>query len=162
MRIGKPAGLKAASAKLMATRWSSWVSMLAAFQSSVRGGGVMRMKSAPSSTLAPSWRSPAAMAAMRSVSFTRQLAMLRKRLLPWAYSAITARVIAASGMWLQSISMALSGHPCPGAPRPGGFDEADVALYRIQAQTGNPDALGAVRATGARGNGAQRDEIAGR
>src|SRR6218665_978207 len=130
MRIGKPAGLKAASAKHMATRWSSWVSMLAAFQSSVRGGGVMRMKSAPSSTLAPSWRSPAAMAAMRSVSFTRQLAMLRKPLLP-----LSGR----SALDMQP--MGAAGHH--GAHRPGGFDEADVALYRIQAQTGNPDALGA-------------------
>ncbi len=46
---------------------------------------------------------------MRSVSFTRQLAMLRRRVVPWAYSAITARVMAASGMWLQSMSTAVRG-----------------------------------------------------
>ncbi|MCY1553859.1 hypothetical protein D9M68_903850 [compost metagenome] len=44
---------------------------------------------------------------------TRQLAMLRRVLGPSAYSAITASVIAASGMWLASRSMALSGQ----APR---------------------------------------------
>ena len=57
------------------------------------------------------------MAAMRSVSLTRQLAMLRNVVVPSAYSAITASVMAASGMWLQSRSMALSGHPWPGLPR---------------------------------------------
>ena len=41
-------------------------------------GGVTSMKSAPSTTLAPSLRSSAAIAAMRSVSLTRQLAMLRR------------------------------------------------------------------------------------
>ena len=46
---------------------------------------------------------------MRSVSLTRQLAMLVRRLGPSAYSAITASVIAASGMWLQSRSIAFSG-----------------------------------------------------
>ncbi|MNW02006.1 hypothetical protein D3C71_1977290 [compost metagenome] len=56
------------------------------------------MKSAPSSTVAPSLRSSLAMAAMRSVSFTRQLAMLRSVVVPSAYSAITASVMAASGM----------------------------------------------------------------
>ena len=50
------------------------------------------------------------MAAMRSVSFTRQLAMLRSVVVPSAYRAITASVMAASGMWLQSRSMARSGH----------------------------------------------------
>ncbi len=50
---------------------------------------------------------------MRSVSLTRQLAMLVRRVLPSAYSAITASVIAASGMWLQSSVMAFSGQ----APR---------------------------------------------
>ncbi|MNT80410.1 hypothetical protein D3C72_2198610 [compost metagenome] len=53
------------------------------------------------------------MAAMRSVSLTRQLAMLVSRVVPSANSAMTASVIAASGMWLQSRSMAFSGH----APR---------------------------------------------
>ena len=69
----------------------------------------MRMKSGPSSIVAPSLRASMAMAAMRSVSFTRQLAMLRSVVVPSAKSAITARVMAASGMWLQSRSMALSG-----------------------------------------------------
>ena len=80
------------------------------------------------------------MAARRSVSLTRQLAMLRSVLVPSAYSAITARVMAASGMWLQSRSMALSGQAPRdtssqlgplvdlGAHQPRGFDEADVAL----------------------------------
>ena len=35
--------------------------------------------------------------------------MLRRTVVPSAYSAITASVMAASGMWLQSRSMALSG-----------------------------------------------------
>ena len=48
------------------------------------------------------------MAAMRSVSLTRQLPMLRSRLGPSANSAATAMVIAASGMWLKSASIALS------------------------------------------------------
>ena len=43
-------------------------------QASVLAGGVMRMKSVPSSTVAPSLCNSAAMAAMRSVSLTRQLA----------------------------------------------------------------------------------------
>ena len=65
---------------------------------------------------------------------------------PSAYSAITASVIAASGMWLQS---SVSGAQRPGAAphlepagpaatsrahRPGGVDEADVALDRIDAR----------------------------
>jgi len=54
-------------------------------------GGVMRMKSAPSSTLAPSLRSSVAMALMRSVSLTRQLAMLRSVVLPLAYRAMRAK-----------------------------------------------------------------------
>jgi hypothetical protein len=108
-------------------------------------GGVMRMKSAPSSTVAPSLRHSLAMAAMRSVSFTRQLAMLRRVVVPSAYSAITASVMAASGMWLQSRSMAFRGQAprrmCRafgvagdvGAHEPGGFDKTDVALDRGQA-----------------------------
>jgi hypothetical protein len=71
------------------------------------------MKSAPSVTTAPSLRSSVAIAAMRSVSFTRQLAMFSSRVVPAAYSAITASVIAASGMWLQSSVIAFSGQ----APR---------------------------------------------
>ena len=103
------------------------------------------MKSAPSSTVAPSLRNSAAIAAMRSVSLTRQLAMFVSRVVPSAYSAITASVIAASGMWLQS-----SVHRAqrPGATRhldPAGpglhlrahrlrrVDEADVALDRVAA-----------------------------
>ena len=50
---------------------------------------------------------------MRSVSLTRQLAMFVSRVGPSAYSAITASVIAASGMWLQSSVSARSGQ----APR---------------------------------------------
>ncbi len=73
----------------------------------------MRIQSAPSATVAPSLRSSVAIAAMRSVSFTRQLAMLASVVGPSAYSAITASVIAASGMWLQSSVMAFSGQ----APR---------------------------------------------
>ena len=76
-------------------------------------GGVTRMKSAPSSTSAPSLRNSQAIAAMRSVSLTRQLAMLLSVVVPFAYSAITASVMAASGMWLQSRLMAWSGQ----APR---------------------------------------------
>ena len=41
------------------------------------------------------------MAAMRSVSLTRQLAMCAKVVVPWAYSAIPASVMAASGIWLR-------------------------------------------------------------
>jgi len=61
-------------------------------------GGVMRMKSAPSSTVAPTLRSSVAIAAMRSVSFTRQLPMLRSTLVPSANNAATAMVMAASGI----------------------------------------------------------------
>ena len=48
------------------------------------------------------------MAARRSVSFTRQLAMLRKVEVPSAYRAATAIVMAASGMWLKSMSTAFN------------------------------------------------------
>ena len=47
----------------------------------------MRMKSAPSSTVAPTLRNSVAIAAMRSVSLTRQLAMLRSVVVPSANSA---------------------------------------------------------------------------
>jgi hypothetical protein len=47
MRTGRPAGLKAASEKHMATRWSSYVWMRAVFQWAGVAGGVTRMKSAP-------------------------------------------------------------------------------------------------------------------
>jgi hypothetical protein len=60
--------------------------------------GLILRKSAPSSTWAPSLRSSVAIAASRSVSFTRQLATLRITLGPSANSASTAAVIAASGM----------------------------------------------------------------
>ena len=53
------------------------------------------------------------MAARRSVSLTRQLAILRSLVVPSAYRASIASVIAASGMWLQSRSMARNGQ----APR---------------------------------------------
>ena len=71
------------------------------------------MKSAPSMTVAPSLRNSVAIAAMRSVSLTRQLPMWVSRVRPSANSAIVASVIAASGMWLQSSVTAFSGH----APR---------------------------------------------
>jgi hypothetical protein len=61
----------------------------------------------PSSTTAPSLRSSVAIAAMRSVSFTRQLAMLRSVLVP-SQSAATAIVIAASGIRLKSMSIGSS------------------------------------------------------
>jgi hypothetical protein len=108
------------------------------------------------------------MAARRSVSLTRQLAMLRSVVGPSAYSAITASVMAASGMWLQSRSMAFSGQ----APRDlqpvgplvdvrahllRGFDEADVALDGVGAH-----ALRCAPWPGGRGDRAQRDEVAGR
>ena len=47
-------------------------------------GGLTSMKSAPSTTVPPILRSSAAIAAMRSVSFTRQLAMLVRRVVPSA------------------------------------------------------------------------------
>ncbi len=50
---------------------------------------------------------------MRSVSLTRQLAMFVSRVGPSAYSAITASVIAASGIALPSSCSACSGQ----APR---------------------------------------------
>src|SRR6266571_2293611 len=61
-------------------------------------GGVTRIESSPSSTAAPSLRNSVAMAAMRSVSLTRQLAMFLIVLGPPAKRANTAAVIAASGM----------------------------------------------------------------
>jgi hypothetical protein len=66
---------------------------------------------------------------------------------PFAYKAITASVIAASGMWLQSRSMAFSGQvPRLISSQLGpltmrrthvlcGFNETDVALDRICAYT---------------------------
>ena len=57
---------------------------------------------------------------MRSVSLTRQLAILSSRVQPSAYSAIAASVIAASGMWLQSSLIARSGQaPRRTVSRPG-------------------------------------------
>jgi hypothetical protein len=50
-------------------------------------------------------RSSVAIAAMRSVSLTRQLAMFLRVLVPSANSAATAAVMAASGMWLRSASI---------------------------------------------------------
>ena len=102
------------------------------------------------------------MAAMRSVSLTRQLAMFVSRVGPSAYSAITASVIAASGMWLQSSATARSGHAprdtCSqpgtglhlGAHGLGRLEEADVALDRIGA-----DALDAQRRAAGRGDRAR-------
>jgi hypothetical protein len=71
------------------------------------------MKSSPSTTTAPSLHNSVAIAAIRSVSLTRQLAMLVSLHGPSAYRAITASVIAASGMWLQSSVRAFNGQ----APR---------------------------------------------
>src|SRR2546425_3649280 len=93
MRTGTPPS--AASEKLIAMRWSSYVSITAV----CNFPGDIRSESRPSSTRAPSLRSSVAIAASRSVSFTRQLPMLRSVLGPSANSAITAAVIAASGMW---------------------------------------------------------------
>ena len=90
----------------------------------------MRRKSGPSSTCAPTLRSSVAIAAMRSVSFTRQLPMLRSVLGPSANSASTAAVIAASGMWFRSRSTARSG------ARPRHLDpvraERDLGAHRAQ------------------------------
>ena len=80
--------------------------MLAARQAR---GGVIARKSGPSSTSAPTLRSSLAIAARRSVSLTRQLAMLRRVDGPSAKRARAASVIAASGMGLQSRSIAASG-----------------------------------------------------
>ena len=74
----------------------------------VRLAGVTRMKSSPSSTTAPSLRSSVAIATIRSVSLTRQEAMLRNVVVPLANSATAAKVIAASGIWLQSRSTAIN------------------------------------------------------
>ncbi len=80
----------------------------------------MRMKSSPAVTSAPTLRSSATIAAMRSVSLTRQLAMLCSSVGPSANRASTASVIAASGMWLQSSCSARSGHaPRDTRSRPG-------------------------------------------
>ena len=99
---------------------------------------------------------------MRSVSLTRQLAMLVSRVGPSAYSAITASVIAASGMWLQS---SVDGAQRPRAARhlqparagcaPGAhglrrLDEADVALDRIGAHAFDAQRRAAVRGDRAR------------
>ena len=72
-------------------------------------GGVIARLSAPSTTVAPHLRSSAAIAASRSVSLTRQLAMLVSRVVPSANRASAASVIAASGMWLQSSVIGASG-----------------------------------------------------
>ena len=112
--------------------------MLAARQAP---GGVIARKSGPSSTSAPTLRSSLAIAASRSVSLTRQLAMLRSLDGPSAKRARAARVIAASGRGLQSRSIAASGQrprrtssqPLPDstrAHRPHCVGEGDVALDR--------------------------------
>ncbi len=59
-------------------------------------------------TSAPSFPSSVTMAFMRSVSFTRQLYTFLIAVGPFANSAATARVMAASGMSLQSWSMPCS------------------------------------------------------
>ena len=71
------------------------------------------------------------MAAMRSVSFTRQLAMLRSVLGPSANSASTAAVIAASGMWFRSASIGRSGRRGR-APRSSSSPNATSAPMRAQ------------------------------
>ena len=65
----------------------------------------MRSQSAPVSTVAPSFSSSAAIAAIRSVSLTRQLAIFLSVVTPSAKSAVVANVIAASGIALASRSM---------------------------------------------------------
>ena len=77
------AGPNAAREKHMAMRWSSQVPMCASRQP--RTGGVTRSQSGPDSTVAPSFSSSVCMAWIRSVSFTRQLPMLRSRHGPSAY-----------------------------------------------------------------------------
>ena len=102
-------------------------------------------RSAPASTVAPSLRSSAAIAAMRSVSLTRQLAMPVSVVGPRANSATTASVIAASGIAMQSIVDAVE--RAPGArldPVVAAADrrahprehvgERDVALDRVAAR----------------------------
>src|SRR2546422_994895 len=64
---------------------------------------------------APTCGPSAGPATSRSVSLTRQLAMLRRVLVPSAKSAAPAAVIAASGMGFKSASMAFS-FPRAGAP----------------------------------------------
>ena len=83
-------------------------------------GAVISRKSAPSVTWAPHLRNSVAIAAMRSVSLTRQLPMWVSRVVPSANSAIAASVIAASGMSLQSSVRAWSGkRPRRTASQPG-------------------------------------------
>ncbi|MNL35082.1 hypothetical protein D3C87_1570920 [compost metagenome] len=67
--------------------------------------------------MAPSLRNSVAIAAIRSVSLTRQLAILVSVVVPSANSAATASVIAASGMWLQSSSMPFSRPSSRSVPR---------------------------------------------
>ena len=104
------AGPNAAREKHMAMRWSSQVPMCASRQPP-RTGGVTRSQSGPDSTVAPSFSSSVCMAWIRSVSFTRQLPMLRSRHGPSAYRASAAAVMAASGIRLKSVSKALSRSP---------------------------------------------------
>ena len=80
-------------------------------------GGVMRRYPRPLPPCAPSLRSSVAIAAMRSVSFTRQLRDIAQRARAVGEQRGTASVIAASGMWLQSASIACSGARSRAAPR---------------------------------------------
>ena len=99
------------------------------------------MLSSPSTTCAPSFRSSVAIAASRSVSFTRQFAMLRIRVVPSANSASTATVIAASGIAFRSRSTPRKSrrthfdevvvHVNVRAHRAQYVDEGDVALRAV-------------------------------
>mmetsp|Transcript_24785 Transcript_24785/g.83310 ORF Transcript_24785/g.83310 Transcript_24785/m.83310 type:complete len:214 (+) Transcript_24785:135-776(+) len=95
---------QAASANVMAMRWSSYVSMsTSAFGRPA--GGVITQCSSNSTTSAPSLVVSATMAFMRSVSLTRHEATPRIVVGPSATSATAASVMAASGMSTQSTSM---------------------------------------------------------
>src|SRR5438105_791567 len=75
------------------------------------GAGATWIQSAPAVTLAPTLASSVAIAAMRSVSLTRQLPIFTRRIGAAANSAVTASVIAASGMAAQSSTPPRSGAP---------------------------------------------------
>ena len=100
----------------------------------------------PASTVAPSFASSVAIAAMRSVSLTRQLPMPVSVVGPSANSATTASVIAASGIAMQSMHDARERTP-GAAPRSSRrrcdvrahprqrIGERDVALDRVARPT---------------------------
>jgi len=65
-------------------------------------GGVIAIQSAPTSTLAPSLCNSVAIAAIRSVSFTRQEPTPVRRVVPPGKQGHYAAVMAASGISVQS------------------------------------------------------------